>query len=217
MSSIDPLLQERLASLGSRRTGGGAGGTLPPPVPPGARRSPRRVKPARSSKLAALGLSVAATAGLTSWFAHAAAIDSAPPDPTTAPATAASSTTASPTTTIAVPGTTAPAAVTPVAATVVADGAYAGAAANTRYGAVQVQVVYRGGAITDVAVLRYPDSNRRDQAINQQALPWLTREAIAAQSAEIDTVSGATYTSNGYRTSLQSAIDAAKQASGVTG
>ena len=66
-----------------------------------------------------------------------------------------------------------------------------------------------GSRITAVDVVRYPAQDRRDQEINGYALPLLTQEAIAAQSADIDVVSGATFTSDGYTRSLQSALDKA--------
>ncbi|MEU1290455.1 FMN-binding protein [Kitasatospora sp. NPDC005856] len=81
---------------------------------------------------------------------------------------------------------------------------------NTRYGPVQVQVTLAGSRITAVDVVRYPNSERRDREINSSALPVLNQEAIAAQSARIDVVSGATYTSDGYVRSLQSALDRAE-------
>lgn len=90
------------------------------------------------------------------------------------------------------------------------DGTYTGASADTRYGPVQVQISVSGGAITDVQVLDYPSSNSKDRQINQRALPVLISETTQAQSAQIDMVSGATYTSQGYITSLQSAIDQAQ-------
>ncbi|MGW4598469.1 FMN-binding protein [Streptomyces sp. NPDC004457] len=80
---------------------------------------------------------------------------------------------------------------------------------QTRWGPVQVRVTVRDGRLTDVAAVSYPQDNPRDQEINSYALPQLRREALAAQSARIDTVSGATYTSDGYRQSLQSALDSA--------
>lgn len=91
-----------------------------------------------------------------------------------------------------------------------ADGAYTGAAENTRYGPVQVQITVSGGQITDVQVPEYPSSNPRDRQINGRAVPVLVSETTAAQSADIDMVSGATYTSEGYLQSLQSAIDQAQ-------
>jgi len=91
-----------------------------------------------------------------------------------------------------------------------ADGTYTGASTNTRFGPVQVQITVAGGQITDVQVPEYPSSNPRDRQINQRALPVLVSETTAAQSADIDMVSGATYTSEGYAQSLQSAIDQAR-------
>lgn len=95
------------------------------------------------------------------------------------------------------------------AASGLADGTFTGSSANTRYGPVQVQITVSGGTITDVRAVDYPDGNGRDRQINARAIPQLVSETIAAQSAEIDFVSGATYTSDGYRQSLQSAIDQA--------
>ncbi|MFE9206021.1 FMN-binding protein [Micromonospora sp. NPDC007230] len=88
-------------------------------------------------------------------------------------------------------------------------GTVTGSVAQTRWGPVQVRITVSGGKITDVTAVQVPDGNRRDQEINDFAVPVLRQEALAAQSARIDTVSGATVTSDGYRESLQSAIDAA--------
>ncbi|MEU9431233.1 FMN-binding protein [Streptomyces sp. NPDC048252] len=84
-----------------------------------------------------------------------------------------------------------------------------GDSVQTRWGPVQVRVTLKGGKLTDVTAVTYPQENPRDQQINAYAIPQLTREALTAQSADIDTVSGATYTSDGYRQSLQSALDSA--------
>jgi uncharacterized protein with FMN-binding domain len=86
---------------------------------------------------------------------------------------------------------------------------YTGSVASTRWGDVQVSITVTDGRITDVAVPVYPSANGRDQEINAYALPVLRQETLAAQSADIDAVSGATVTSNGYLQSLQSALDAA--------
>jgi uncharacterized protein with FMN-binding domain len=86
---------------------------------------------------------------------------------------------------------------------------YTGSVAQTRWGPVQVTVTVTAGRITDVAVPTYPNGNGRDQEINASALPILTSETLSAQSANIDGVSGATVTSDGYKESLQAAIDAA--------
>ncbi|MDH6578281.1 FMN-binding protein [Kitasatospora sp. MAP5-34] len=84
-----------------------------------------------------------------------------------------------------------------------------GSAIDTRYGPVQVRVVLDGKKISRIDVIQYPDQSGRDQEINSYALPQLNQEAIAAQSAQIDVVSGASYTSDGYTRSLQSALDQA--------
>jgi uncharacterized protein with FMN-binding domain len=84
-----------------------------------------------------------------------------------------------------------------------------GSVAQTRWGPVQVRVTISGGRITDVTVLRQPDGNPRDVEINSYAIPRLNQEVLAAQSARIDTVGGATVTSDGYVESLQAALDAA--------
>lgn len=82
---------------------------------------------------------------------------------------------------------------------------------QTMFGPVQVQITLSGTRITGVVVLQQPNGNFRDQRINSFALPMLTQEALSAQSASIDAVSGATYTSQGYIGSLQSAIDKARK------
>jgi uncharacterized protein with FMN-binding domain len=84
-----------------------------------------------------------------------------------------------------------------------------GSVAQTRWGPVQVQVTIAGGRIINVTVLQQPNGNRRDQEINAYAIPQLNQEVLAAQSARIDTVGGATVTSDGYLQSLQAALDAA--------
>lgn len=84
-----------------------------------------------------------------------------------------------------------------------------GTVAQTRWGPVQVQVKISGGKIVDVTALQVPHGNRQDQEINSYAVPALRSEVLAAQSAQINAISGATVTSDGYRESLQAALDAA--------
>jgi uncharacterized protein with FMN-binding domain len=85
-----------------------------------------------------------------------------------------------------------------------------GAAADTRYGPVQVQITVTNGKVTAVTAVDYPQNSSRDVEINSYAIPQLDQEATtAAGSAGIDFVSGATYTSQGYVQSLQSALDLA--------
>ena len=102
-----------------------------------------------------------------------------------------------------------PASGAPSAAPSGGDGTFTGAAADTRYGPVQVRITVAGGKITDAQAVEYPQESGRDVRINSEAVPALNQEALQAQSAQIDTVSGATYTSEGYQQSLQSAIDQA--------
>ncbi|MFJ1991868.1 FMN-binding protein [Streptomyces asiaticus] len=90
-----------------------------------------------------------------------------------------------------------------------ASGTYTGSVINTSYGPVQVSVTLAHGRITAVKALRTPSDRPRSQQIAADAVPRLTREALSAQSAHIDAVSGATYTSEGYARSLQSALDQA--------
>jgi len=78
---------------------------------------------------------------------------------------------------------------------------------QTRWGPVQVAITVENGTITKSEAVAYPQDNPRDAEINNYALPILAQEVVQAQSAQIDAVSGATVTSDGYLQSLQSAID----------
>ncbi|MFE9971343.1 FMN-binding protein [Streptomyces hirsutus] len=93
----------------------------------------------------------------------------------------------------------------------IANGTVTGDAADTQYGAVQVRLTVSGGKITKAEAVQSPKGGQSDQ-INANAVPKLNQAVIAAQGAEIDAVSGATYTSTGYKKSLQSALDKAKAA-----
>jgi uncharacterized protein with FMN-binding domain len=84
-----------------------------------------------------------------------------------------------------------------------------GALVQTPYGNVQVRVSLQGKKITKVTAVHLTDSSSTSVEISAGAAPILRQEAMRAQSAHIDMVSGATYTSEGYKTSLQSALDAA--------
>jgi uncharacterized protein with FMN-binding domain len=85
-----------------------------------------------------------------------------------------------------------------------------GSVAQTRWGPFQVQVRISGGKIVEITTLQVPSGNQRDQEINSYAVPQLRTEVLAAQSAQIDLISGATYTSEAYATSLQAALDQAR-------
>jgi uncharacterized protein with FMN-binding domain len=86
---------------------------------------------------------------------------------------------------------------------------------RTRWGPVQVQAQFKNGVLEDVVTLVFPNDRGTSIFINQQALPMLRSEVLTAQSAHVDTISGASVTSRGYVASLQSAIDAAQAAGAV--
>ncbi|MFF7951114.1 FMN-binding protein [Streptomyces griseorubiginosus] len=83
-----------------------------------------------------------------------------------------------------------------------------GAVAQTQYGPVQVRITVSGGKITNAEAVQAPKGGTSDQK-TELSIPKLNQEAVAAGSADIDSVSGATYTSEGYKKSLQSALDQA--------
>ena len=86
---------------------------------------------------------------------------------------------------------------------------YTGQAVTTRYGVVQVRATVANGKITDVAFVQLTAFDQHSQQINDFAGPQLLQESIRHQTAQVDTISGATYTSDGYRESMQSALDQA--------
>jgi len=164
--------------------------------------------------LAAIVATVAGLVLLLGFKTHSARQSLQPPVVATASSPPApqtpAPTTAQPTTT---PSSSGPPAKKPSAAAPSAQPltrAVTGSSIRTRYGNVQVQVKFTGAQITDVVPIRLPDSNGVDQEIDQQAVPILIQETLTAQSANIQAVSGATYTSDGYIQSLQSALDKAK-------
>jgi uncharacterized protein with FMN-binding domain len=109
-------------------------------------------------------------------------------------------------------GATAPApAATPAPAPTKAavSGTFPGGTAQTDFGPVQVEIVVADNRITDVKALQLTNMGGRSVEISNYAAPLLRTEALSAQSANIQSISGATYTSMGYQQSLQSAIDAA--------
>ncbi|TPK98987.1 MULTISPECIES: FMN-binding protein [unclassified Mesorhizobium] len=86
------------------------------------------------------------------------------------------------------------------------DGAYTGPSADAYYGIIQIQALIQGGRVTALKVLRYPNDRRTSVNINRQALPMLRDEAISAQSADVDIISGATLTSKAFIQSLGGAL-----------
>jgi len=97
----------------------------------------------------------------------------------------------------------------PSPSTTIGDQTVEGDAVPTKYGDVQVRIIVTGGRVVDVQPVQLPSDRPRSQSISSDAGPQLRDEALRAQSAHIDTVSGATYTSGGYAQSLQSALDRA--------
>ncbi len=85
-------------------------------------------------------------------------------------------------------------------------GTFDGNTASTRWGPVQVRIVVKDGKIVDASALKSPNGDSRSRSISQQAIPYLVQETLAAQSAQISGVGGASYTSNGWYQSLQSAL-----------
>lgn len=86
------------------------------------------------------------------------------------------------------------------------DGVYTGPAADAYYGIIQIQALVQGGQLTALKVLKYPSDRRTSVSINRQALPMLRDEAISAQSANVDIISGATLTSRAFIQSLGGAL-----------
>ena len=215
---IDAALAERLQKLAAARTQSGRD-----PVPPTARTNASRTKrrhPAKHSRTAALALSVLASGGLGMFFALGdSGVSASPVEPpglvtptpaaTAAPAATASTATASTTT----PATTTPAttaAATTAAPAIVEPVVVNGDSYSNKYGNVQVQATFAAdGTLTNVTTLEVPYRDGESVDINSWAVPRLNSAALTAQSANVNTVSGATYTSNDYKQSLQSAIDIA--------
>lgn len=161
----------------------------------------KRTHAARSARWLSLSLSLLATVTLTVAFSLLSLPGMDQFAQATTPIVSEDSSTST-----APPATTIP---TPVLST------FDGAIVATRWGPVQVRARFNNGVLEDVITLAYPDDRRTSVAINQQALPMLRAEALSAQSANVDTISGASVTSRGYVTSLQSAIDAAQAAGAV--
>ena len=90
------------------------------------------------------------------------------------------------------------------------DGTYTGSEVDAYYGLVKVQATIANGKISDVQFLEFPQDRRTSQRINSYAVPTLQQEALQAQTASVDVISGATLTSQAFQVSLQTALDSAK-------
>lgn len=89
------------------------------------------------------------------------------------------------------------------------NGTFTGAAETTRFGTTQVKVTIAGGRITEVTTVAINENDPRSTQISEDAIPTLRSEVLSKQTAAVDTVSGATYTSAAYEASLQAALDTA--------
>jgi uncharacterized protein with FMN-binding domain len=143
---------------------------------------------------------------ITKATSMSVAASSAPAATTTTTASTPVTTSVATTTTTA----TAPTSTTTTTSGAYKDGSYNGSTSSTPYGDVQVAITVSGGKISNVTFLSLPNSDNHSARISSQASPMLKSQTLSAQSAGIDGVSGATYTSEGYVQSLQSAIDSAK-------
>src|SRR3954454_8456224 len=144
-----------------------------------------------------LAATVAGTAGVLAFHPHASA----------APVAAATTATTATTATAAAPATTATTGSSASSASSAVSGTATGNAIDTQYGPVQVRVTVKDGKITDIQGLVLTGNDPRSTQISSAAEPTLKQEALSAQSADIDAVSGATFTSAGYAQSLQPVLD----------
>ncbi len=88
-----------------------------------------------------------------------------------------------------------------------ANGTVTGSTLQTRFGPVQLQVTFSNGKISDVQALQLPNDRQRSAQISSYVAPILRQEVLQAQSAQIDLISGATYTSYAYEQSVQAILD----------
>ena len=168
----------------------------PAPAKPAARVTPKRTNPAHGARAVALGASVLTTVGLAATFAmEASASHTVQPVASVTPVSTVTTAPSTPPSTETASGLT--------------DGTYTGSEADNRWGTVQVAVTVKGGTITAVDILQQPEGDRKSMAISQRSLPTLVSRTLQAQSADVNSVSGATYTSDSYLESLQSALDQA--------
>jgi len=174
-----------------------------PSITPG-----RRRHAAKGSRKMAIGLAAVSTLGLAAYLHQAAQSSSSAaslspsvaPETSVAPSTTAKSSGQAPTTTAK------------STSKGLGDGSYTGNVSTNRFGPVQVKISVSGGKIASVEVPTYPSNDNRSVAINRDAIPRLVQSTLTAQSANVNSVSGATYTSVSYKISLQSAIDKSRAA-----
>jgi uncharacterized protein with FMN-binding domain len=206
---------ERRQALGVPSPGAAATASRPPPPRrQGTRRSRRH--PAKGSRIAALALSIFSTLGLGAYLEYTNASSRSSSIPlATVPAGTSGASGASASGSSSSSSTSAGSGAAPNA-TGLRDGTFTGSASSNKYGNVQVQIVVTTGKITKVGIVQYPDRDGKSVRINNDAIPTLIAGTLGAQSANVDTVSGATYTSTSYKHSLQSAIDQARATAAST-
>ncbi len=213
-AALDAAVAARLERLAARRTPPTTSSARPTPTPAYASAATgptkrKRRHAAKGARQAALALSLATTGGLSYAMSLSptanAATAAQPAGIVSVPASGAMGATSGSTNV-----TTNRAPVADTTPIVVNGDAY-----SNRFGTVQVQATFSSdGTITAVSALQTPDGDRTSVSINNRAVPTLNSEALTVQNANVDTVSGATYTSHDYQRSLQSAIDTAR-ASGL--
>ena len=126
--------------------------------------------------------------------------------PATTPTQAATTPATTPTQAATTPATPTTPTKTTTPAKAKPSGTFTGAVSQTQFGPVQVQITVSNGKITAAKALQYPNNDFRSQSISQQAIPYLVQETIQANSANIQGVGGASYTSQGWYDSLVSAL-----------
>jgi uncharacterized protein with FMN-binding domain len=164
----------------------------------------------RRALLAIFG-TIAGLVGLLSFKTHTTPVATVPVAVGTAPGSSPSSAAPSPSTgssSTGVPSTsTSPSPSAASSTKTAATKTVTGDSIDTRWGPVQVKITVSNGKITSATAVVYPQNNPRDLEINATAIPTLQQESVGQNTANIDMVSGATYTSEGYLKSLQSALD----------
>ena len=153
----------------------------------------KRRHAAKGSRSAALGLAVVSTLGMAAYLHQASQSSGSAATIPSAPATTSTK--------------------KPSETKSMADGVWNGDASTNRWGLVQVAITVSGGKITAASAPLYPSDDNRSISINRIAIPKLVQSTLTAQNANVNSVSGATSTSESYQTSLQSAIDKSHAAS----
>ncbi len=146
---------------------------------------------------------------LYGWSNPSALLPATANEPNSSTRASSTSVVPSPTTTTGTSGSGTPTVTTP-SGSLYKDGSYTGSQADAQWGYIQVKAIIKNGKITDIQFLQYPNERNRSVEINTYADPQLTSEAIQAQSANVDVVTGATDSSEAFIQSLSNALTQAK-------